>query len=164
MTNNSHSRGPHNFPYCRKFCKHGGKIMTKFELVADTCLLPLRIQQLLILLWIAVDPIRQQYPHRNTSLSRLIFSPTHHSLRFGPTARTFGVENPSIFRPHIVLINRVKKSTLVQIGLQLYLSTLFCSSTLFLLVLNTTACTMHCISGAMSFSPERENRKLASKN
>ncbi len=48
-------------------------------------------------------------------------SPTHHSLSFGPIARTFGVKNLSIFRPHIVLINRVD---------------LFCSSTLFLLLLN----------------------------
>ena len=84
----------------------------------------------------------------------------HALWRFGPTARTFGVENPSIFRHHIVLINRVKKSTLVQIGLQLYLSTLFCSSTLFLLVLNTTACTMHCNTGAMSFSPKGKNKEI----
>jgi hypothetical protein len=84
----------------------------------------------------------------------------HALWRFGPTARTFGFENPSIFRHHIVLINRVKKSTLVQIGLQLYLSTLFRSSTLFLLVLNTTACTMHCISGAMSFSPKGKNNVI----
>ena len=100
MTKNSHSRGPHIFPYCRKFCKHGGKIMTKFELVADTCLLPLRIQQLLILLWIAVDPIRQQYPHRNTSLSRLIFSPTHYSLVW-PYSQNFWSRKPFHFQtPH----------------------------------------------------------------
>jgi hypothetical protein len=42
----------------------------------------LRLKQLLILLWIAADSIRQQHTHRNTSLSRLIVF-THPSDKKG---------------------------------------------------------------------------------
>ena len=110
MTKNSHSRGPHIFPYCRKFCKQGGKTMTKFELVVDTCLLctfeaRATPHSSLDCCWFHSTATHSpQY----IVIAANFFSPTHHSLRFGPTARTFGVENLSIFRPHIVLINRVK--------------------------------------------------------
>jgi hypothetical protein len=51
----------------------------------------------------------------------------------------------------------------VQTGLQLYLSTLFYSSTLFHIVLNTTACTMHLHFRRNEFFPRRKKKHL-SKN
>ncbi len=49
----------------------------------------------------------------------------------------------------------------MQTGLQLYLSSLFCSSTLFLLVLNTTACTMHLHFRRNEFFPRRKKHSNA---
>ncbi len=80
------------------FLQDGGNTMAKTRIL--TCLLPSRLQQLLILFWIAANSIWQQHPHRNTSLLRLIFHPptTPWGLALQPElleSKTFPFSDPT---------------------------------------------------------------------